>query len=90
MQETMVSSGTMTNRLDRLEELQLVTRQQDPSDGRGSLVTLTSLGIKKVDIALDQLIKNERTFLTQLDSDESILLADLLSKLAATFDTETS
>ena len=41
MQETMVSSGTMTNRLDRLEELQLITREQDPDDGRGSLVTLT-------------------------------------------------
>ena len=44
MQETMVTSGTMTNRLDRLEELQLITREPDPSDGRGSLVTLTKAG----------------------------------------------
>ena len=89
MAETMVSSGTMTNRLDRLEELAVITRQQDPSDGRGSLVTLTPLGMKKVDEALDQLIKSERTFLTELKKDEQELLADLLSKLAANFDIAT-
>jgi DNA-binding MarR family transcriptional regulator len=88
MQETMVSSGTMTNRLDRLEELNLITREPDPSDGRGSLVTLTQSGMKKVDIALDQLIKNERTFLTDLKKDEQEHLADLLSRLAANFDIE--
>jgi DNA-binding MarR family transcriptional regulator len=86
MQETMVSSGTMTNRLDRLEELKLITRQPDPSDGRGSLVTLTALGMKKVDVALDQLIKNERAFLTDLSKSEQAELADLLSRLAANFD----
>lgn len=88
MQETMVSSGTMTNRLDRLEELKFITREQDPSDGRGSLVSLTDLGMQKVDIALDQLIKNERAFITDLDQIEQKQLADLLSRLAATFDSE--
>ncbi len=89
MQETMVSSGTMTNRLDRLEELKFITRQPDPSDGRGSLVSLTPLGMKKVDAALDQLIKNERTFLTDLNKSEQAALADLLSRLAANFDIST-
>ena len=88
MQETMVSSGTMTNRLDRLEELKLITREPDPSDGRGSIVSLTALGMKKVDLALDQLIKNERTFLTDLNKVEQEQLADLLSRLAANFDIE--
>ena len=88
MQETMVSSGTMTNRLDRLEELKLITRQPDPSDGRGSLVTLTSLGMKKVDEALDDLIVKERSFLTDLNTKEQRELADLLSRLAANFDIE--
>jgi DNA-binding MarR family transcriptional regulator len=86
MQETMVSSGTMTNRLDRLEELKLITRQPDPSDGRGSLVSLTALGMKKVDVALDHLIQSERTFLTDLSKSEQAQLADLLSRLAANFD----
>ena len=90
MQETMVSSGTMTNRLDRLEELKLITRQPDPSDGRGSLVTLTALGIKKVDAALDELVAKERTFLTDLNAGEQAELADLLSRLAANFDIESN
>jgi DNA-binding MarR family transcriptional regulator len=90
MQETMVSSGTMTNRLDRLEELKLITRQPDPSDGRGSLVTLTALGIKKVDAALDELVEKERTFLTDLNAGEQAELADLLSRLAANFDIESN
>jgi len=88
MQETMVTSGTMTNRLDRLEELKLINRQPDPSDGRGSLVSLTPLGMKKVDEALDQLLKNERAFLTDLNKGEQAALADLLSRLAANFDLE--
>ena len=88
MQETMVTSGTMTNRLDRLEELSLINRQPDPNDGRGSLVTLTPLGMQKVDAALDHLIKNEKTFLTDLTQEENDQLADLLSKLLVNFDEE--
>ena len=88
MQETMVTSGTITNRLDRLEELKLINREPDPNDGRGSLVSLTPLGMKKVDEALDQLLKNERAFLTDLNKSEQSELADLLSRLAANFDLE--
>ena len=86
MQETLVTSGTITNRLDRLEELMLITRSPDPKDGRGSLVTLTALGMKKVDEALDQLLMNERLWLDRLSSKERDQLADLLSKLAGQFD----
>ena len=70
MQETLVTSGTMTNRLDRLEELDLITREQDPSDGRGSLVTLTKAGVRAVDTAMEELLGRERNFLAPLSSDE--------------------
>ncbi|MEY4152088.1 MAG: hypothetical protein RL249_136 [Actinomycetota bacterium] len=86
MQETMVTSGTMTNRLDRLEELQLITREQDPDDGRGSLVTLTKAGMRAVDSALEGLLENERELLSTLTVKDRELLADLLSKLVTEFD----
>ena len=86
MQETMVTSGTMTNRLDRLEELQLITRQQDPDDGRGSLVTLTKSGIRAVDSALEDLLENERELLGTLSASDRETLAELLSKLVTEFD----
>ena len=86
MQETMVTSGTMTNRLDRLEELQLITREQDPDDGRGSLVTLTKSGVRAVDAALEGLLENERKLLGTLTAKDREQLADLLSKLVTEFD----
>ena len=86
MQETLVTSGTMTNRLDRLEELQLITREPDPNDGRGSLVTLTRAGIRAVDSAMEDLLENERELLQNLSVKEREVLADLLSKLVTEFD----
>ena len=86
MQETLVTSVTMTNRLDRLEELQLITRQPDPSDGRGSLVTLTRAGMRAVDSAMEDLLENERELLQNLSAKDREVLADLLSKLVTEFD----
>ena len=86
MQETLVTSGTMTNRLDRLEELQLITREPDPSDGRGSLVTLTRAGMRAVDSAMEDLLENERELLRNLSAKDREVLADLFSKLATEFD----
>ena len=86
MQETMVTSGTMTNRLDHLEDLQLITRQPDPSDGRGSLVTLTKSGIRAVDAAMEELLSNERKLLKDLTGKDREQLADLLSSLVSKLD----
>ena len=86
MQETLVTSGTMTNRLDRLEESQLITREPDPNDGRGSLVTLTRAGMRAVDSAMEDLLENERELLQNLSVKEREVLADLLSKLVTEFD----
>ncbi len=90
MQETMVTSGTMTNRLDHLEESKLITRQPDPSDGRGSLVTLTPAGIRAVDSALTELLERERELLSGLNKNERSELAQLLSILASTLEEKES
>ncbi len=90
MQETMVTSGTITNRLDRLEELQLITREPDPNDGRGSLVTLTKSGIRAVDAAMEDLLENERQLLKDLSGKDREQLAALLSTLVTEFDSAES
>jgi DNA-binding MarR family transcriptional regulator len=86
LQETMVTSGTMTNRLDRLEELNLITRKPDPRDGRGSLVTLTKSGMRAVDAAMEDLLEQEGAFLQSLTEAERVKLASLLALVAAPFD----
>src|SRR5271165_6015505 len=49
LRATLVTSGTMTNRIDRLAAADLVRREPDPSDKRGVLVTLTDQGQARVD-----------------------------------------
>src|ERR1700757_5276769 len=66
LRATLVTSGTMTNRIDRLAEAGLVRREPDPRDRRGVLVTLTALGQDKVDDALADLLRRERDLLASL------------------------
>src|SRR6266487_5215752 len=47
LKATMVTSGTMTNRIDRLEESGLVRRSPDPDDKRGVRVSLTDKGLER-------------------------------------------
>jgi DNA-binding MarR family transcriptional regulator len=76
-----LSSGAMTNRLDRLEEMGLVERLADPNDRRGRLVALTDRGRELVDAAVVDHLENERRLLSGLDADEREQLAALLRKL---------
>ncbi|CAN5150062.1 MarR family transcriptional regulator TamR [soil metagenome] len=86
LQQTLVSSGTMTNRIDRLVELGLVERQADPNDGRSVLVTMTTLGRERVDRAISLLVDAEAGLLAALTSAEQERLATLLRKLSLDFD----
>jgi DNA-binding MarR family transcriptional regulator len=76
-----LSSGAMTNRLDRLEAMGLVERQLDPADRRGRLVALTDRGRGLVDEAVVDHLENERRLLGALDAGEREHLAGLLRKL---------
>jgi DNA-binding MarR family transcriptional regulator len=80
--ETLVTSGTMTNRVDRLAERGLVAREADPADRRGVLVTLTPAGRRAVDGALDELLEQERALLASLPDTDADALADALRVLA--------
>lgn len=81
LRATMVTSGTMTNRIDRLSERGLVERSPDPADRRGVVVTLTEAGRRTVDGAFESLLDSERELLTELSGSDRTQLARLLKRL---------
>lgn len=86
VQETMVSSGTMTNRIDRMVSRDLVRRLTDPNDGRGVLVEITPQGFTLVDAAITRLTDAEELLLAGLTTPERDRLTALLRKLSAGLD----
>jgi DNA-binding MarR family transcriptional regulator len=78
MVQTLVTSGAMTNRINRLEARGLVSRQADPEDGRRVVVALSDPGRKVVDRALDDLLSAEQRALEPLSLAERKELASLL------------
>jgi DNA-binding MarR family transcriptional regulator len=86
LRATLVTSGTMTNRIDRLAAAGLVRREPDPRDRRGVLVTLSEQGKAAVDAALTDLLNREQALLAGLDAGERGTLASLLRTLLAPFD----
>lgn len=77
----MITSGTMTNRIDRLEQRGLVERSKSQTDGRQVLVTLTKSGLKKVDAAVVDHAANELAIIDGLRPDQRYQLIDLLRLL---------
>ena len=71
----------MTNRIDRLRTRGLVTREPDPSDGRGAVVALTDQGRELVDSALTALLELEASLLDGWSREESDALASALRSL---------
>ncbi|QMU72824.1 MarR family winged helix-turn-helix transcriptional regulator [Streptacidiphilus sp. P02-A3a] len=84
--QTLVTSGTMTNRIDRLAGKGLVQRLPDPGDRRGVLVRLTESGQERADEALAGLLAHERALLAELSATQRGDLANLLRRLVAPFD----
>lgn len=84
--ELLVSSGTMTNRIDRLEAKGLVHRAPSREDRRAIQVILTPDGVEAVDGALEELVRVEREFLAPLSEDDRKHLVDLLRIVLAPLD----
>jgi DNA-binding MarR family transcriptional regulator len=84
--ETLVTSGTMTHRLDRMEARGLVARRPDPADGRGVRVRLTAAGRDRADAAVADLLDRERTLLAGLSERDRDRLAALLRTLLVNFE----
>ena len=83
---TLSTSGTMTNRINRLEARGLVIRQPNNDDRRGVLVKLTDVGRDRVQQALADLLAYERKVLSAIEPTEREELAVVLRRLLAPFE----
>jgi DNA-binding MarR family transcriptional regulator len=77
----MLSSGAMTNRLDRLEQAGLLARERDTEDRRGILARLTPRGVEVTDSAVREQAKEEQAILAALSKREQGQLNGLLRKI---------
>jgi len=77
----MISSGGLTDRLDRLSRAGLIRRPPSPQDGRSLLVELTEAGAAAAEAAFREDMAVEAALLAPLSPSERTLLADLLRKL---------
>lgn len=88
LRATGVTSGTMTNRVDRLAARGLVGRTDHPEDRRGVVVTLTEDGRARVDAALSDLLTAEHQLLGALSPAEQEQLAAALRRLLSPYLTD--
>lgn len=88
-QHLLVSTGTMTNRLDKLEASGLVKRLPDPEDRRGVLVELTPGGRETLDRYIAVQAKRERELMSAMSKEERVQLAALLRRLLASVEERT-
>lgn len=85
-QAMMVSSGTMTHRIDCLEKAALVERIPDPNDRRGTLVQLTDKGFELIEKTVEAHVTHEHLLLSALERSEIDRLSQLLRKLLGSFE----
>ena len=90
LRHTLVGSGTMTNRLDRMQARGLVGRRPDPDDGRGVRVRLTERGRERTDAAFADLLQRERALLGGLTERDRDRLARLLRTVLVNFEGRTA
>ena len=81
VESSMVTSGAITHRIDRLAARELVSRETDPSNRRSVLITLTDSGRSLVDDVVVHHVDREKQLLSALDANEQEQLAALLRKL---------
>jgi DNA-binding MarR family transcriptional regulator len=81
LKSAMVTSGAITNRLDKLERKGLIERRPDPSDRRAIRVRLTEAGLELVDRAVVDHVANEERMLAALTAEDRLALDGALRRL---------
>lgn len=82
-EHTMVTTGAMTKRLDRLEAAGLVQRRASASDGRRRIIALTARGREVIDQAFTEHMANERRLVDMLDESDRMALEGILARWLA-------
>jgi len=82
----MVTSGTMTNRIDQLSKAGLVERTQNPNDARSFIISLTEKGFTTIDTAVTSHVATQDRLTSGLTEDEHETLNKLLKKFLESFD----
>lgn len=80
LKSTMVSSGTMTNRLDRLADDGLIARRPHPDDSRSFLIALTPEGLALIDRAVEAHVQTQAELVAGLSAEDQEQLSGLLSR----------
>ena len=83
---TMVTSGTMTNRIDRLQTQGLIERRPNPDDGRSTVVALTEAGFALIDTVINEHVANQHRLIAQLPEDLRAGFEDGLRAWLASFE----
>jgi len=84
--QMMITSGTLTHRLDQLEQAGWLQRQPNPADGRGVLVTLTQAGCEMIDRAVEAHLANQQKLMEGIRPDQRDALSQLLKIWLAQFE----
>lgn len=85
---TMVTSGTMTNRIDQLEKAGLVERTQSEEDRRSFLISLTGKGFDVIDTAVTAHVETQERLVSGLSERDQRQLNSLVKRFLADFETE--
>jgi DNA-binding MarR family transcriptional regulator len=83
---TMVSSGTMTNRIDQLEKSGFVKRVVNPDDRRSVLIALTDQGLDIVEETVGAHVANQQRLTQSLTGEEKTELDALLRRFLSAFE----
>jgi len=86
MASAMVTSGTMTNRIDQLEKTGFIERCPNPEDGRSTLIALTPQGLALVEAAVTDHVANQHRLVASLTPEEQQTLDALLGRFLSAFE----
>lgn len=82
----MITSGTLTNRIDQLEKADLVERTHNPEDRRSFIISLTERGFATIEAAVTAHVATQARLSAVLSPDENAALNALLGKYLAGFE----